>query len=259
MRLTVEAIAGGYGDIQVLWGVSTAVEAGHVTVVLGRNGAGKTSLLNAVAGFLPTVQGGHVRLGEVELGRLTPFERVRAGLSYVQEGKRVFHKRTVEENLLLGGYTVKRPFLRKGQRLQAAVERAYERFPMLAERRKTMAGKLSGGQQQMLAIAQALIPEPAALMLDEPSAGLAPAIAKEVFAMVDGLKREGLAVLLVEQVVDNALAIADDVIVIEAGRVAASGPVADFDDTEMVRDLYLGRTRTAAREALPRPPGGWGD
>lgn len=248
MRLTVDSIAGGYGDLQVLWGVSASVEGGHVTVVLGRNGAGKTSLLNAVAGFLPTVRAGQVRLGELALGRLTPFERVRAGLAYVQEGKRIFHRRTVEENLLLGGYTVKRPFLRKGQRLQASVERAYERFPMLAERKKMMAGRLSGGQQQMLAIAQALIPEPTVLMLDEPSAGLAPAIASEVFAMVDGLKRDGLAVLLVEQVVDNALAIADDVIVIEAGRVAASGPVADFDDTDMVRDLYLGRSRTGSGE-----------
>jgi branched-chain amino acid transport system ATP-binding protein len=255
----VDSIAGGYGDLQVLWGVSASVEAGHVTVVLGRNGAGKTSLLNAVAGFLPTVRAGQVHLGELALGRLTPFERVRAGLAYVQEGKRVFHRRTVEENLLLGGYTVKRPFLRKGQRLQASVDRAYERFPMLAERKKMMAGRLSGGQQQMLAIAQALIPEPTVLMLDEPSAGLAPAIASEVFAMVDGLKRDGLAVLLVEQVVDNALAIADDVIVIEAGRVAASGPVADFDDTEMVRDLYLGRSRTASGETRSRPRGGPGD
>jgi branched-chain amino acid transport system ATP-binding protein len=253
--LTVDSIAGGYGDIQVLWGVSASVKAGHVTVILGRNGAGKTSLLNAVAGFLPTVRSGHVRLGDLELGRLTPFERVRAGLAYVQEGKRVFHRRTVEENLLLGGYTVKRPFLRKGQRLQASVDRAYERFPMLADRRKMAAGRLSGGQQQMLAIAQALIPEPTVLMLDEPSAGLAPAIAKEVFAMVAELKREGLAVLLVEQVVDNALAIADDVIVIDAGRVAASGRVADFDDTTMVRDLYLGRGGVGPGEADRRTPG----
>jgi branched-chain amino acid transport system ATP-binding protein len=239
--LEVTDVVGGYGDMCVLWGVSVHASAGAVTTVLGRNGAGKSSLLKAIAGFLPAMESGSVRLDGRDVSKAAPYDRVRAGLAFVQEGKRIFRRRTVEENLLLGGYTIKRPLLRVGPLTRAALEKAYTRFPVLAERRASLAGGLSGGQQQMLAIAQALMPGPRVLLLDEPSAGLAPAISRDLFAMVSSLKTEGLAILLVEQVVEQALAIADDVVVVESGRVAASGPVTEFDDAAVVRDVYLGR------------------
>jgi branched-chain amino acid transport system ATP-binding protein len=239
--LEVTDVVGGYGDMRVLWGVSVQANAGAVTTVLGRNGAGKSSLLKAIAGFLPAMESGTVRLGERDVSKAAPYDRVRDGLAFVQEGKRIFRRRTVEENLLLGGYTIKRPLLRVGPVMREALEKAYTRFPVLAERRTSLAGGLSGGQQQMLAIAQALMPGPRVLLLDEPSAGLAPAISRDLFALVSSFKTEGLAILLVEQVVEQALAIADDVVVVESGRVAASGPATDFDDAAVVRDVYLGR------------------
>jgi branched-chain amino acid transport system ATP-binding protein len=247
VTLNVSGLTGGYGDVQVLWGIDVSVDRHHVTAVLGRNGAGKTSLLNAIAGLLPTVSRGSVTLDGRDISGLPPYDRVRAGLAFVQEGKRIFRRRTVEENLLLGGYATKRPFHRALRDLRAPLELAYARFPMLAARRKTPSGGLSGGQQQMLAIAQALMPGPQVLLLDEPSAGLAPAIAAEVFALVDRLKGEGLAILLVEQTVEQALAVADHVAVLETGRVVADGPVGTFDDAAMVRDLYLGRQGDAGR------------
>lgn len=251
--MTLEAVdlVGGYGDLRVLWGVSVAAEAGAVTVVLGRNGAGKTSLLNAIAGFLPVVESGRVSLDGSDISRMPPYGRTRAGLGFVQEGKRIFRRRSVQENLLVGAYPLRRPLIGTGPAVRAALEQAYTRFPVLAERRRTPAGSLSGGQQQMLAIAQALMPGPRVLLLDEPSAGLAPGVAREVFAMVRRLRDEGLAVVLVEQVVEQALAAADRVVVIEGGRVAASGPVSEFDDAAVVRDIYLGRRGVPAPGDAP--------
>jgi branched-chain amino acid transport system ATP-binding protein len=225
----------------VLWGVSVLARGGEVTAVLGRNGAGKTSLLKAIAGFLPSMESGTVIAGERDITKLAPYDRTRAGLAFVAEGKRIFRRRTVEENLLVGGYTLKRPLFGIGSAMRTALDQAYARFPILAERRKSMAGGLSGGQQQMLAIAQALMPGPRFLLLDEPSAGLAPAISRDLFAMIDSLKSEGLAIVLVEQMVEQALAIANNVVVMESGRVATSGPVAQFDDATVVREVYMGQ------------------
>jgi branched-chain amino acid transport system ATP-binding protein len=234
-------VVGGYGDLRVLWGVSVMTRGGEVTAVLGRNGAGKTSLLKAIAGFLPSMESGTVVAGGQDITKLPPFDRTRVGLAYVAEGKRIFRRRTVEENLLLGGYTLKRPVFGIGSAMKAALDQAYTRFPILAERRKSLAGGLSGGQQQMLAIAQALMPGPRFLLLDEPSAGLAPAISRDVFNMIETLKSEGLAIVLVEQMVEQALAIANSVVVMESGRVATSGPVAQFDDATVVREVYMGQ------------------
>ncbi len=234
-------VVGGYGDLRVLWGVSVLARGGEVTAVLGRNGAGKTSLLKAIAGFLPSMESGTVIAGERDITKLAPYDRTRAGLAFVAEGKRIFRRRTVEENLLVGGYTLKRPLFGIGSAMRTALDQAYARFPILAERRKSMAGGLSGGQQQMLAIAQALMPGPRFLLLDEPSAGLAPAISRDLFAMIDSLKSEGLAIVLVEQMVEQALAIANNVVVMESGRVATSGPVAQFDDATVVREVYMGQ------------------
>ncbi|GAA4232636.1 branched-chain amino acid transport system ATP-binding protein [Streptosporangium album] len=239
--LSVVGVTGGYGDLRVLWDVDVAVRSGRITVVLGRNGAGKTSLLSAIAGLLPTVSQGWIELDGQGLSGAPAHRRVRAGLALVQENKRVFHARTVEENLLLGGYTLGGYGLRRGARREA-LEKAYERFPVLLKRRRALAGSLSGGQQQMLAIGQALMPGPRLLMLDEPSAGLAPAIVNEVLAMVAALREEGLSILLVEQRIEHALEIADDVAVMENGRIITTGPKSAFDDGAVIREVYLGRS-----------------
>ncbi|WP_433347117.1 ABC transporter ATP-binding protein [Microtetraspora malaysiensis] len=240
--LSVTGVTGGYGDLRVLWDVEVTVRPGRITVVLGRNGAGKTSLMSAVAGLLPTVSGGRIELDGQDLAGAPAHRRVRAGLALVQENKRVFRARTVEENLLLGGYTLGGFGLRGGAR-RAALEQAYERFPVLRERRRALAGSLSGGQQQMLAIGQALMPGPKLLMLDEPSAGLAPSIVNEVLTMVAALRdQEGLSILLVEQRIEHALEIADDVAVMENGRIITAGPKSAFDDGAVIREVYLGRS-----------------
>ncbi|WP_405148227.1 ABC transporter ATP-binding protein [Sphaerisporangium sp. NBC_01403] len=239
--LSAAGITGGYGDLRVLWGVDAAVRAGKITVVLGRNGAGKTSLLCAIAGLLPNVGQGKVELDGQDISGARAHRRIRAGLALVQENKRVFHARSVEENLLLGGYLLPGRGLRSPARREA-LEQAYQRFPLLKERRRVPAGSLSGGQQQMLAIGQALMPGPKLLMLDEPSAGLAPAIVNEVLAMVSALRDEGLSILLVEQRIEHALEIADDVAVMENGRIVAAGPKSEFDDGAVIREVYLGRS-----------------
>jgi branched-chain amino acid transport system ATP-binding protein len=234
----MEHLVAGYGDLRAVWDLSLQVHGGRVTVVLGSNGAGKTTALGAVAGIVRQM-GGSIRFLGEDIGSLPASQRTARGLALVQEGKRVFRDRTVEQNLRIGGWTLPRPRRRK---IDAAIEVAYQRFPILAERRRAKAGSLSGGQQQMLAIAQALIPGPKVVMLDEPSAGLAPIVLAEVLHVVDQLRHEGYGVLLVEQLVDTAMSVADDVVVIERGRVAHSGTAASIDDIDLIRRAYLGQS-----------------
>lgn len=236
--LTIAGLSTGYGQIQVIRELDLQCPAGEITAVLGRNGAGKTTLLSAVAGLLGST-------GEISFEGTAvtgpAYARARAGIAMVQEGKRVFRARTVEENLRIGGYVHRR---RRGYIAQG-IEAAYTRFPILGEKRHLAAGLLSGGQQQMLAIAQALMLDPKVLLLDEPSAGLAPAIVQEVFREIGRLRDEGLCVVLVEQLVDNSLAIADRVAVLDQGRVVLENRVADVSDWSVFRDIYLGEaTRT---------------
>jgi branched-chain amino acid transport system ATP-binding protein len=228
-------ICSGYGDLQVLREVSVRVWPGQLSVLLGSNGAGKTTTLRTVSG-LNQATAGTVRLLGQDVTKLAPSERVRLGLGYVMEGKRLFHRRTVEENLLLGGYTKVRG--RRGLRRKAGA--MYERFPVLGERRRSRAGELSGGQQQMLAIAQALMAEPRVLLLDEPSGGLAPIIVKQVLAIVDELKADGLGVLLVEQAAEEAVRIAGHVTVLDVGRVVIDKPAAEIEDVAEIQHAYLG-------------------
>jgi branched-chain amino acid transport system ATP-binding protein len=238
--LEATRICSSYGDLQVLRDVSVRVWPGQLSVLLGSNGAGKTTTLRTVSG-LNQATAGSVRLLGQDVTKLDPSARVRLGLSYVMEGKRLFHRRTVEENLLLGGYTKVRG--RRGLRRRAEV--MYERFPVLGERRRSRAGELSGGQQQMLAIAQALMAEPRVLLLDEPSGGLAPIIVKQVLAIVDELKAEGLGVLLVEQAAEQALRIADHVTVLDVGRVVIDKPASEITDVSEIQHAYLGGHRGA--------------
>jgi branched-chain amino acid transport system ATP-binding protein len=234
--LEVQQLATGYGDLRVVWDVSFSVRPGTITALLGRNGAGKTTTLRAIAGLNP-VSSGRVSFQGTDISKLATHRRIRQGLAFVQEGKRVFHRRTVEENLILGGYTLG---LSK-RRVAADTERIYELFPALKDRAKTAAGQLSGGQQQMVAIGQALMAKPSLLMLDEPSGGLAPSIVKEVMAAVATLTKDGLGIVLVEQAVESAVAVADDVVVLDMGRVVLRRRASDVDDIAVLREAYFGR------------------
>jgi len=234
--LEVHELATGYGDLRVVWDVSFAVPEGTTTALLGRNGAGKTTTLRAIAG-LNRVAAGRVSLRGEDISRLPTHRRIRRGIAFVQEGKRIFHQRTVEENLFLGGYTLG---IRR-RKLPAEAERIYELFPALKARAKTVAGHLSGGQQQMLAIGQALMAKPALLLLDEPSGGLAPAIVAEVMSAVAALTKTGLSIVLVEQAVESAIAIADDVVVLDIGRVVLHSKAGEVDDVAILREAYFGR------------------
>ncbi|BAH53208.1 ABC transporter ATP-binding protein [Rhodococcus opacus] len=234
--LSLRNVQSGYGDLRVVWDVSLDVWPGKVTALLGRNGAGKTSTLRAISG-LNRVSGGTIEFDGRDIAKVAPHRRVRQGMAYVQEGKRVFHRQTVEQNLILGGYV--RRMSRSAVRVE--VERIYELFPALGRKRGLLAGAMSGGQQQMLAIGQALMAKPTLLLLDEPSGGLAPVIVGEVMERVSILKDAGLAVLLVEQAVDAAMSVADHVTVLDVGRVVMAADAGDIDDRAVIRDAYFGR------------------
>ncbi|MFD4422916.1 ABC transporter ATP-binding protein [Agromyces sp. NPDC058484] len=216
--LEVRGLQTGYGDLKVVRDVSLTVRRGEITVLLGRNGAGKTTTLRAITGLNRTT-GGDVVYRGAALTDAPPHRRVAEGMSYVQEGKRVFHELTIEQNLLLGGYSTKK----SKRALADPVQEIYELFPILGEKRALPAASMSGGQQQMLAIGQALMAKPQLLILDEPSQGLAPVIVKEVMERVHALRDTGIGILLVEQAVQDSVAIADQVTVIEMGRTVLSG------------------------------------
>lgn len=245
--LEVKQVTTGYRDILVVRNVTLTVTAGSIYLLLGRNGAGKTTLLHATAGLLP-LAAGEIWVSGIRVDRVSPDQRVKAGLALVQAEKRIFRQLTVEENLRLG-YYIKR---RDSRGYKEALEAAYARFPDLARMRSTQSGRLSGGQQQMLAIAQALMPGPSVVMLDEPTAGLAPAIVGRLLASISELKREGKAILLVEQAVAAALPVADHVGVLTHGELAMSMPAADITDVRAIQELYLGtRSEASANGATP--------
>lgn len=238
--LRVTNLATGYGDLRVVWDVSFEVYPGRLTVLLGRNGAGKTTTLRAISG-LNKVTAGSVEFDGEPLLKKSSTERVKMGMSYVQEGKRVMRSLSVEQNLLLGGRTRK---LRRSA-LHEEVGRVYALFPILKEKRLLLAGSLSGGQQQMVAIGSALMAAPRLLLLDEPSGGLAPVVVKEVMQRVAELKETGIGILLVEQAVDASVSIADDVSVLDMGRTVYSSPASEIDDMDVLRDAYFGKPVTA--------------
>jgi len=245
--LEASGVSCGYGDIQVLRDVRVRVWPGRLTALLGSNGAGKTTTLRALSG-LNQVTAGSVRLLGQDVTRLPPSDRARLGLGYVMEGKRLFHRRTVEENLLLGGYVMGRGGdgwggLGRRRALRQRAETMYERFTVLGERRRSRAGELSGGQQQMLALAQALMAQPRVLLLDEPSGGLAPIIVAQVLEIVAELTADGLGVLLVEQAAESAIRIADHVTVLDVGHVVIDKPASAIADVSELQHAYLGGLR----------------
>lgn len=241
--LEVRGLAAGYGDIGVIEDVHLTAWAGRATAVFGANGAGKTTLLSTIAGLVGA-RAGSVVLDGHDITKRPAYSRSGSGLALVQEGKRVLRKRTVQENLRLGGYQMSRADR------AAAIDVAYDRFPILREKRDFKAGALSGGQQQMLAIAQALMPGPKVLLLDEPSAGLAPIIVTEMLHSIAQLKSEGTAVVLVEQLVGQAMSVADHVVALQDGRVVIDSPATEVDN-ERLQAAYLGTSTAEARDNVP--------
>jgi branched-chain amino acid transport system ATP-binding protein len=224
-----------YGQVKALSGVSLSLRAGEIVALIGNNGAGKTSLLRAVTGLVRPLAG-LIRLGEQRLNNLSPDRIVSCGLSMVPEGRRVFQYMSVRDNLLMGAFHRRDTAAIKSD--LAAIE---ERFPRLAERRRQLAGSLSGGEQQMVAIGRALMSRPRLLLLDEPSLGLAPMVVREIGRVVRAINRDdGVGVLLVEQNARMALSLAHRAYVIETGRVALEGPAAALKDNDHVRRIYLG-------------------
>jgi len=233
--LEVSGLEVRYGSAVALRGVDLAVRPGEVVAVVGRNGAGKTTLLRAVTGLVAPARGQVALQGRPITGQ--PAHRImRLGVAHVPQGRQVFGDQTVEDNLLLGGYI----HARDRQAVRRRIEEQYELFPRLAERRRQLAGTLSGGEQQMLAIARALMSDPALLALDEPSMGLAPIYVKQVFETILHLKRRGKTILLVEQMARAALSIADRAYVLQTGEVKRSGPARALLQDEEVLRSYLG-------------------
>jgi branched-chain amino acid transport system ATP-binding protein len=232
--LSVEDLHVSYGKMEAVSGVSLEMQAGQIVTVIGPNGAGKTTLLSALMGLLPSR--GRSRYEQDDLGALSTEERVRRGMCLVPERRELFSEMTVADNLILGAYTR----WRDRSAVYADLREVYDRFPKLAERRGQLAGTLSGGEQQMLALGRALMAKPRLLLLDEPSLGLAPLIVREIFRIVVGLRELGVSILLVEQNARAALETADFGYVLETGSVVLSGPAAGLVHDPRVIASYLG-------------------
>ena len=237
--LVVEDVHAGYGLSEVLLGTSLQVKAGAVVALIGANGAGKTTTMRAVSGMLRPTRG-RVLLDGKPVQGLEASRIARLGLAHAPEGRKVFGPLSAEDNLLLGAYRRLPHFFGFRARAAADLDRGYELFPRLGERRRQAAGTLSGGEQQMLAIGRALMARPKMMLLDEPSMGLAPVIVQEVFRTIRRLKDEGITMLLVEQFAKTALEVADYAYVMERGRIAIEGTPAELRRNERVLAAYLG-------------------
>lgn len=234
MLLWVENLQVVYGAVEALKGISLSVSAGEIVAVLGANGAGKTTLLKAISGLVP-IRKGLIKFAEKELRGLPPHAIAQLGITHVPEGRKVFSTLTVDENLNLGGYG------RPKAEVEEAKERVFQLFPVLKERRRQLAGTLSGGEQQMLAIGRGLMRSPKVLLLDEPSLGLAPILLEQVFSTILQINAEQkVPILLVEQNARKALAIAGRGYILEVGTIAIAGPAKELRDDDRVRQAYLG-------------------
>jgi branched-chain amino acid transport system ATP-binding protein len=227
-----------YGKAHVVHGVSFSVHPGEFVVMLGRNGAGKSTILHAVSGLVPKKAGAITFAGN-DITRASSGEIVRAGLVQVLEGHRVFTSLTVEDNLLLGAYARHAPDTRE------SLDRVYTDFPEIAEKRQQQASRLSGGQQQILAVAQGIMGDPLLLMLDEPSAGLAPIVVDRILTVAAGLAKRGLAILLVEQLVEKALKHAHYGYLLETGAIGGEGAASELGHSDLLRRIYLGGAEPA--------------
>ena len=235
--LKVRNLEAGYGKLRVLKRISMHVDPGEIVTIIGANGAGKTTLLHTITGLLK-VGSGEIVFKDKNLRKITPEKVVFLGCSLVPEGRQVFSTMTVQENLLLGGYVQAK---RDRSNVDKEMGRVYELFPVLKERENQLAGTLSGGEQQMLAMGRALMAKPSLIMMDEPSTGLAPLIVKSIFQVIIRLREEGNTVLLVEQNAKAALGIADRGYVLETGKILLQGAAEDLLQNRDVQRAYLGR------------------
>jgi len=232
--LKMENVNAYYSDVQVLWNVSFEVGEGGITVIVGSNGAGKTTTLRTVAGLMRP-KSGTIKFLEQEISGVLPHEIVRRGISLIPEGRMLFTRLTVLENLRLGAITPEAKKVR-----EETLKWVYELFPILEERKEQTAGTLSGGEQQMLAIARGLMSRPKLLMLDEPSLGLAPKLVMKIFDLLKEINKQGVTILLVEQNVWHALELADKGYVLETGKIVLEGTGRDLLQNQLVRKAYLG-------------------
>jgi branched-chain amino acid transport system ATP-binding protein len=232
--LTLSGVSAGYGSFPALFDVSLDVAIGEAVGVVGPNGAGKTTLMRVISGLLPVSSGSLTFEGQT-LTRLPAHRIVAAGIAHVPENRRLFARLTVEENLRIGAFV-------RSARAQFAERRdwVYSLFPRLAERRRQLAGTLSGGEQQMVAIGRALMSKPKILLMDEPSAGLAPLVVEQVFDLVGRIRAEGFTVLIVEQNVTQVLAVVDRAYLLEVGRIRLAGSAAELRDNALIRQSYMG-------------------
>jgi len=232
--LALTDIDAGYGAFQALFGVSMRVDGGEAVAVIGANGAGKTTLLRVISGLLPA-RAGTMRMEGTDLRSLAPHKIVATGIAHVPEGRRLFPRLSVEDNLRMGAFT---PAARA--RFAERLEHVYALFPRLQQRRRQLAGTMSGGEQQMCAIARTLMSGPRLVLLDEPSMGLAPVVVAQVFDLVGRIRAEGYTVLIVEQNVRQVLQAVDRAYLLEVGRIKASGPAAELAASDDIRKAYMG-------------------
>lgn len=238
--LVVNNLKAAYGQVQVLHGISLRVPQGQVVTLIGSNGAGKTTTMRAVSGMLRPTEG-TILLGGKDVTGLPAHQVARNGLAHSPEGRRVFPTQSVKDNLLLGAFARLTPGGKRPRGdINADLDQALDLFPRLRERQDQLAGTLSGGEQQMLAMARALMLNPDVLLLDEPSMGLAPILVEEVFHIIGRLKEKGITMLLVEQFAAAALAVADYGYVLENGQIAVHGPADQLRNDPKVREAYLG-------------------
>jgi branched-chain amino acid transport system ATP-binding protein len=239
--LSVKGLRAGYGKAEVLHGIDLQAPAGSVITVIGPNGAGKSTFLNALMGILPAQ--GQIEFQGQPVSALSLEERVMLGIALVPEKRELFGTMPVEDNLVLGGF---RQLRLRNKQWREQIDVVYELFPRLKERRTQLAGTLSGGERQMLAVGRALMSRPTLLMLDEPSLGLAPLVVREIFRTVENLRKTGVTILLVEQNARAALETADYGYVLEMGEVALNGPASELATDSRVIDTYLGAARKKA-------------
>ena len=223
-----------YGAIHALKGISLTVADGELVSLIGANGAGKTTTLHAISGLLPAASGS-ILLDGTDLQKVPANTIIGLGMAHVPEGRHVFARMTVEENLRMGAY-----ILRDQKRISENLERVYGHFPRLKERRRQLAGTLSGGEQQMLSTGRALMTDPKIVLMDEPSMGLSPLLVKEIFSIIQELHKSGITILLVEQNAKMALAVSDRAYVLETGTISMEGPAAELTADDRVRKAYLG-------------------
>lgn len=238
--LKIKNLEAGYGKLRVLKRISMHIDAGEIVTIIGANGAGKTTLLYTIAGLIKATSG-EISLYTQNITQTIPEKIVASGCSLVPEGRQMFSTLSVKENLILGGYVQKKQKLNQKKELQ----KIYTIFPVLQERQHQLAGTLSGGEQQMLAMGRALMAHPKLIMMDEPSTGLAPLIVKNIFQIIHRLREAGNTVLLVEQNAKAALAIADRGYVLETGKIILQGPAEDLLNNKDVQRAYLGRDVSA--------------